>query len=228
MGWTRARWRSLGDPHAWPRCSGRSRQRCSSTWSSRATRTEKRRRRCCVRRRGDAPDRALVSSFEPATLDAMRTLLPGWRRWLNAEDLGAGHPVARGRARLRGRLGAVGRDHQRRRSGARPTRDWRSRRGRCAAPRQSSGSAGWVSSRAASRAGHSARSPSWPPGDAPGSRAPSAARDASVGRRSRLAGGHTVARCDGFGRWVAGGWHDPGIRRDGAVPGRANRGRVRR
>ena len=26
-------------------------------------------------------------SFEPATLDAMRTLLPGWRRWLNAEDL---------------------------------------------------------------------------------------------------------------------------------------------
>ena len=38
--------------------------------------------------RGDAPERALVSSFEPATLDTMRTLLPGWRRWLNAEDLG--------------------------------------------------------------------------------------------------------------------------------------------
>ena len=37
--------------------------------------------------RGEAPDRALVSSFEPAALDAMRTLLPGWRRWLNAEDL---------------------------------------------------------------------------------------------------------------------------------------------
>ena len=37
--------------------------------------------------RGEAPDRALVSSFEPATLDTMRTLLPGWRRWLNAEDL---------------------------------------------------------------------------------------------------------------------------------------------
>ena len=37
--------------------------------------------------RGEAPSRALVSSFEPATLDTMRTLLPGWRRWLNAEDL---------------------------------------------------------------------------------------------------------------------------------------------
>jgi glycerophosphoryl diester phosphodiesterase len=37
--------------------------------------------------RGEAPARALVSSFEPATLDVMRTLLPGWRRWLNAEDL---------------------------------------------------------------------------------------------------------------------------------------------
>ena len=37
--------------------------------------------------RGEAPARALVSSFEPATLDTMRTLLPGWRRWLNAEDL---------------------------------------------------------------------------------------------------------------------------------------------
>jgi glycerophosphoryl diester phosphodiesterase len=37
--------------------------------------------------RGEAPSRALVSSFEPATLDTMRSLLPGWRRWLNAEDL---------------------------------------------------------------------------------------------------------------------------------------------
>ena len=37
--------------------------------------------------RGDAPARALVSSFEPATLDTMRTLLPGWGRWLNAEDI---------------------------------------------------------------------------------------------------------------------------------------------
>jgi glycerophosphoryl diester phosphodiesterase len=37
--------------------------------------------------RGEAPDRALVSSFEPETLDTIRTLLPGWRRWLNAEDL---------------------------------------------------------------------------------------------------------------------------------------------
>jgi glycerophosphoryl diester phosphodiesterase len=37
--------------------------------------------------RGAAPSRALVSSFEPATLDTMRSLLPGWRRWLNAEDL---------------------------------------------------------------------------------------------------------------------------------------------
>ena len=37
--------------------------------------------------RGEGPSRALLSSFEPATLDSMRTLLPGWRRWLNAEDL---------------------------------------------------------------------------------------------------------------------------------------------
>ena len=37
--------------------------------------------------RGEAPSRALVSSFEPPTLDTMRSLLPGWRRWLNAEDL---------------------------------------------------------------------------------------------------------------------------------------------
>ena len=37
--------------------------------------------------RGEVPGQALVSSFEPATLDTIRTLLPGWRRWLNAEDL---------------------------------------------------------------------------------------------------------------------------------------------
>jgi glycerophosphoryl diester phosphodiesterase len=37
--------------------------------------------------RGEAPERALVSSFEPATLVAMRDELPGWRRWLNAMDL---------------------------------------------------------------------------------------------------------------------------------------------
>ena len=37
--------------------------------------------------RGEAPPQALVSSFEAATLDTMRRLLPGWRRWLNAEDL---------------------------------------------------------------------------------------------------------------------------------------------
>jgi len=37
--------------------------------------------------RGEAPARALVSSFEPATLLAIREHLPGWRRWLNAEDL---------------------------------------------------------------------------------------------------------------------------------------------
>jgi glycerophosphoryl diester phosphodiesterase len=37
--------------------------------------------------RGEAPARALLSSFEPATLATMRDRLPGWRRWLNAEDL---------------------------------------------------------------------------------------------------------------------------------------------
>jgi glycerophosphoryl diester phosphodiesterase len=37
--------------------------------------------------RGDAPERAVVSSFEPATLLAIGEHLPGWRRWLNAESL---------------------------------------------------------------------------------------------------------------------------------------------
>ena len=37
--------------------------------------------------RGEAPARALLSSFEPSTVERIRTLLPGWRRWLNAEDL---------------------------------------------------------------------------------------------------------------------------------------------
>lgn len=38
--------------------------------------------------RGHGPRRAVVSSFEPATLAAMRDLLPGWPRWLNTDDLG--------------------------------------------------------------------------------------------------------------------------------------------
>jgi glycerophosphoryl diester phosphodiesterase len=37
--------------------------------------------------RGEAPPRAVVSSFEPTTLVVMRDRLPGWTRWLNAEDL---------------------------------------------------------------------------------------------------------------------------------------------
>lgn len=37
--------------------------------------------------RGDAPARAIVSSFDPASLVAMREALPGWPRWLNAEEL---------------------------------------------------------------------------------------------------------------------------------------------
>ncbi len=37
--------------------------------------------------RGEAPGDAVVSSFEGATLAAMRAHLPGWTRWLNAEDL---------------------------------------------------------------------------------------------------------------------------------------------
>jgi glycerophosphoryl diester phosphodiesterase len=36
--------------------------------------------------RGDAPARALLSSFEPVTLARMGELLPGWRRWLNTDD----------------------------------------------------------------------------------------------------------------------------------------------
>jgi glycerophosphoryl diester phosphodiesterase len=38
--------------------------------------------------RGESPTRAVVSSFEGATLAAVRDLLPGWSRWLISEDLG--------------------------------------------------------------------------------------------------------------------------------------------
>jgi glycerophosphoryl diester phosphodiesterase len=37
--------------------------------------------------RGERPDRAVISSFEDATLAAMATYLPGWARWLNADNL---------------------------------------------------------------------------------------------------------------------------------------------
>jgi glycerophosphoryl diester phosphodiesterase len=37
--------------------------------------------------RGDAPGDAVVSSFEDAALRSMADVLPGWRRWLNADDL---------------------------------------------------------------------------------------------------------------------------------------------
>ena len=40
-----------------------------------------------VAARGDAPTRALVSSFEPATLVELGERLPGWHRWFNTEDL---------------------------------------------------------------------------------------------------------------------------------------------
>ena len=40
--------------------------------------------------RGDTPGEAVVSSFEPQALESMGELLPGWRRWLNVDDLGAG------------------------------------------------------------------------------------------------------------------------------------------
>jgi glycerophosphoryl diester phosphodiesterase len=42
------------------------------------------------RGRGDEPARAVVSSFEAPALAAMAADLPGWPRWLNAEDLGSG------------------------------------------------------------------------------------------------------------------------------------------
>lgn len=37
--------------------------------------------------RGTAPDRAVISSFEPPALVAMADHLPDWARWLNAVDL---------------------------------------------------------------------------------------------------------------------------------------------
>src|SRR4051812_3184333 len=39
--------------------------------------------------RGPAPHDAIVSSFEPATLEAMAGLLPRWGRWLNARSMSA-------------------------------------------------------------------------------------------------------------------------------------------
>ncbi len=37
--------------------------------------------------RGEAPENAVISSFEPPTLVAIGQRLPGWGRWLNTEDL---------------------------------------------------------------------------------------------------------------------------------------------
>ena len=37
--------------------------------------------------RGEAGERAVVSSFEPPTLAAMADRLPGWGRWLSTLDL---------------------------------------------------------------------------------------------------------------------------------------------
>jgi glycerophosphoryl diester phosphodiesterase len=37
--------------------------------------------------RGEEPATTVISSFEPPTLVAMGDRLPGWTRWLNAEDL---------------------------------------------------------------------------------------------------------------------------------------------
>ena len=39
--------------------------------------------------RGPTPERAVVSSFEPATLEQVGILRPDWPRWLNADDLEA-------------------------------------------------------------------------------------------------------------------------------------------
>jgi glycerophosphoryl diester phosphodiesterase len=40
--------------------------------------------------RGKAPRRAVIASFEAPVLVAMGELLPGWMRWLNADDLAPG------------------------------------------------------------------------------------------------------------------------------------------
>ncbi len=37
--------------------------------------------------RGRSPERAVISSFEPRTLAAVRRRLPGWVTWLNSDDL---------------------------------------------------------------------------------------------------------------------------------------------
>jgi glycerophosphoryl diester phosphodiesterase len=55
-----------------------------------------------LRARGPAPARAILSAFDPAALRTAAALLPGWRRWLNVEQLG---DVAIAAAR---RLGCAG------------------------------------------------------------------------------------------------------------------------
>ncbi|HEX5012916.1 MAG TPA: glycerophosphodiester phosphodiesterase [Candidatus Limnocylindrales bacterium] len=52
--------------------------------------------------RGPGLERAVVSSFEPDTLERVRRLVPSWPRWLNAMDLSPA-TIA-----LAGRIGATG------------------------------------------------------------------------------------------------------------------------
>lgn len=43
--------------------------------------------RVLVAARGDAPERAVISSFEPRALRSMADMAPGWPRWLNVDVL---------------------------------------------------------------------------------------------------------------------------------------------
>jgi len=57
-------------------------------------------------RRGDPPPRTVLSSFAPTVLAHIRSVVPGWPTWLNADDLG---PATIERARALGCAGVAAR-----------------------------------------------------------------------------------------------------------------------
>ena len=179
-------------PGATPRRGGASRRRASRpsppcsprsppTLPRRRAQGRRARRSDRVRAPGGArrgAGAALVSSFEPADPGHDAQLLPGWRAGSTPR---ISRPATLSLAMGLGCRGSrcCGAGSPPPRSGVRRTPDWRSRPGRSAAPRPLSGSAGWASSRAVSRARRWAGRVAGPDGQ----------RDSP--------GGSTVAPCDG-------------------------------
>ena len=91
--------------------------------------------------RGPGLERAVVSSFEPATLERRRRLAPSWPRWLNADGPGAGDDRGRGRARVQG-ISAEWQRSTSARCGVPVPPAWRWPHGPSGAGRRSTGSSG--------------------------------------------------------------------------------------